>query len=78
MRTGLKSNADKTKPLRDWALTRRSSATLSQCWARVRICPIYPHVSVGADLVSARVSRNDLGVITTGGHKILPYDVVVI
>ncbi len=26
----------------------------------------------------ARVSENHLGVITTGGHKILPYDVVVV
>ena len=28
--------------------------------------------------MSARVSEIHFGVITTGGHKILPYDVVVI
>ena len=27
--------------------------------------------------MSSRVSRNDFGIITPGGHKILPYDVVV-
>jgi hypothetical protein len=39
-------------------------------------CPIYTHILVGADLVSARVSENQDGVVTTGGHKILTYTVV--
>jgi hypothetical protein len=34
--------------------------------------------SVGADLVSARVSENQSGFITTGGHKVLPYDVMAV
>ena len=40
--------------------------------------PKYPHISVGAGLVPSRVSGNHSGAITPGGHKILPYDVVVI
>jgi hypothetical protein len=40
--------------------------------------PLYPHISVGEGLVPSRVSGSEVGVITTGGHKILPYDVVVI
>jgi hypothetical protein len=34
------------------------------------------HILVGEGLVPSRVSGNHLGVITTGGHKILSYDVV--
>jgi hypothetical protein len=40
--------------------------------------PQYPHISVGASLVPALVSRIQISAITTGGHKILPYDVVEI
>src|SRR4051812_6078542 len=36
----------------------------------------FPHFSIAADFVSARVSRNDFGVIIMGGHRILPYSVL--
>ena len=47
-------------------------------WADALIPTPYPrnHLHVGAGLVPARVSGHHSGVITTGGHKILPYDVV--
>jgi hypothetical protein len=42
----------------------------------VRKCPLYLHISVGADLVSARVSGSHPGNIIASRHKIGPYDVV--
>src|SRR4051794_28007258 len=39
--------------------------------------PANPDISVGESLVPSHVSENQFGVITTGGHKTLPYDVLV-
>jgi hypothetical protein len=60
------------------ALTRRYSATFSQSWERVRECPIYPHVPVGEGLVRSRGDNANIVPGNPGGHKNLPYDVVVI
>ena len=52
-------------------------AAIEEFVARVSDCAVdfKQSLFVGAGLGPARVSGHQTGVITTGGHKILPYDV---